>query len=64
VGVPHPHWQFCSWQRHAFFSHPQEQVLQPQLHFAAFVVFFVVTFLTLDIVFFSFFLRSLRFQKG
>jgi len=62
--LPHPHWQFCSWQRHAFFSHPQEQVPQPQLQFAAFFVFFVVAFLTVDIVFFSFCFALLRFHRG
>jgi hypothetical protein len=49
--LPQPHWQFVSWQRHAFCSHPQEQVPHPQLHFAA---FFVVAFFTLDIVFLLF----------
>jgi hypothetical protein len=58
--LPHPHWQFVSWQRHAFFSHPQEQVPHPQLHFAA---FFVLTLFTLGIVFLLLsFVRLLRFQ--
>ena len=64
-GLPQPHWQFISWQRQAPFSHPHEQVPHPQLQFAAFVaVFFVVTFLTLDIVFFSFLFALLRFHRS
>ena len=62
AGLPQPHWQFCSWQRHAFFSHPQEQVPHPQLHFAA---FFVLAFSTFDIFSFSFFVqRFMRFHRG
>jgi hypothetical protein len=51
AGWVQPHWQFVSWQRHASFSHPQEQVPHPQLQFAAFFVSAVFTF---DIVFLLF----------
>lgn len=62
AGLPHPHWQFVSWQRHAFFAHPQEQVPHSQL---AFLAVFVTAFFTLDIVFLLFlYQRYLRFHKG
>jgi hypothetical protein len=61
-GLPQPHWQFVSWQRHLFGSHPQEQLPHAQLDFLA---FFVTAFFTLDIVFLLFlYQRCLRFQKG
>jgi len=62
-----PHWQLLSWQRHAFFWHPQVQVahsqVPQQLDFVA--AFFMVGFFTLDIVFLLFLLvRVSRFHKG
>jgi hypothetical protein len=55
TGLRQPHLQPVSWQRHAFFGHPQEQDRQSQVP-QQFVVaiFFEVVFFKLGIVFFLF----------
>jgi len=64
-----PHWQLFCLQLQAFFSHPQEQVLQPQLQ-PFFAAALVVGLFTLDIVILLFsFLRGFshftsRFHRG
>ena len=67
AGLLQPHWQFCSWQRHAFSWHAQEQVSQSQVpQQLALVIVFEVVFIKSDIVVspLSFFERLTRFQRG
>jgi hypothetical protein len=58
--LPHPHWQFLSWQRHSFAGQPQEQVPQLQLGFLA---VWAVAFFTFDIVVLLFPVSALALSK-
>jgi hypothetical protein len=59
TGLRQPHLQPVSWQRHAFFGHPQEHDRQSQVP-QQFVVaiFFELVFFKLGIVFFLFLFSS------
>jgi hypothetical protein len=59
-----PHWQLFSWQRHASFGQPQEQVSHPQAQ-PELAAVLAAGFFRLDMVFLLFsFLRFMRFQRG
>jgi hypothetical protein len=66
AGLRQPHWQLRCWQLQAFFSQPQEQVLQsqvlPQLQV---MPLFRAIFFELDILFLPFLdVRVICTQKG
>jgi hypothetical protein len=60
AGLPQPHWQFRSWQRHSFFWQPQEQLPHSQF---AFLAVLVAVFFTLDMVFSPFLCSAYALSK-